>query len=292
MHLPRFDYHEPATVAEACQMLAEFGDTAKIIAGGTDLLVNMKKEVLAPAHLVSLGRLDELTPVEFENGRVKIGACFTIAELAASAQLGRVLGALCQGARSLGSPLIRNLATVGGNIGSARPAADLPAPLMAYGCQVVLKSAAGERSLSLDDIFVGPGLTRIEPREILTEIHVDLPQAQAGAGYINLGVRKAQDCNIVNVASFLQLDDDQTISNARVVLGSVGPTHLRAPSAEGVLKGEKPSPKLLAEAGRAAQNDCTPILDFRGSAEYRRAMVGVLTERTLKIALGEARHRR
>jgi carbon-monoxide dehydrogenase medium subunit len=138
-------------------------------------------------------------------------------------------------------------------------------------------------------VFVGPGLTRIAADEILTAIEVSLPTAGAGAGYLNLGVRKAQDCNIVNVASFLQLDADESIKTARIVLGSVGPTHLRAPTAEAVLAGSKPGQTLFDKAGKAASGDCTPILDFRGSAEYRRAMVAVLTKRTLTLALKEAR---
>jgi carbon-monoxide dehydrogenase medium subunit len=132
-------------------------------------------------------------------------------------------------------------------------------------------------------------MTALDPDEMITAIHVDVPGPGAGAGYINIGVRKAQDCNIVNVASFLALDEkDGTVKTARIVMGSVGPTPLRAPTAEKVLMGHKPDQDLFAKAGAAAEQDCSPILDFRGSAEYRRAMVGVLTKRTLGMALKEA----
>ncbi|MDM8526232.1 xanthine dehydrogenase family protein subunit M [Desulfococcaceae bacterium HSG8] len=288
MLLPKFDFHEPSTIAEACQIMAEYGQKARLIAGGTDLMVNMKKKVLSPEHLVSLARIDELKNADSSGDVVKIGACFTVAELAESEMIRNKLGALNTGARALGSPLIRNLATIGGNIGTARPAADLPPSLMVYDAKVVLKNSSGERSVSLNDFFKGPGLTEIQPDEILTEIIVDRSLPHSGAGYINLGIRKAQDCNLVNVASFIALDaPDGVIQTARVVMGCVGPVHLRATSAEKILIGEKPSDSLFAKAGDAAMGDCTPIDDFRGSAKYKKAMVGVLTKRTLGIAYKE-----
>jgi carbon-monoxide dehydrogenase medium subunit len=292
MLLPRFDYHEPATLAEACQTLAALGEAARPIAGGTDLLVNMKKKVMAPKHLVSLARIDALRGLDAVNGHVAIGPCVTVSELAESETVRQKLSALRAGARSLGTPLIRNLATIGGNIGSARPAADLPPALMVYGTTLVLSASDGQREMAVGDFFKGPGMTAIAPGEILSEIKVDVPGPLSGAGYINIGVRKSQDCNIVNVAAFITLDAPQgVITEARIAMGCVGPTHLRAPSAEKVLLGQKPGGALFAAAGDAATKDCRPILDFRGSAEYRRAMVGVLTQRTLAIAHKEIMER-
>jgi carbon-monoxide dehydrogenase medium subunit len=289
MHLSDFEYHEPTATAEACEMMAAFGAKAKPLAGGTDLLVNMKKKVLKPAHIVSLGRIEDLRDLSRQDGAMSIGACFTVADLAASDTIRQTLSALGAGARALGTPLIRNLATIGGNIGSARPAADLPPSLMAYGAMLILESCRGKRQVDLGDFFKGPGLTAIQSDEIITAIQVNLPPPGAGAGYINLGVRRSQDCNIVNVASYLALDEkDGRIRQVRIVMGSVGPTPLRAPSAEGILLGEKPDPGLFERAAAAAICDSTPILDFRGSAEYRRAMVGVLTRRTLSMALEQA----
>jgi carbon-monoxide dehydrogenase medium subunit len=292
MLLPKFDYHEPKTLDEACQIMAELGSKAKPIAGGTDLIVNMKKKVLAPEHLVSVSRLEELKKLDTANGQIHIGACFTVAELVESEGINQRLSAVGSGARSLGSPLIRNLATIGGNLGSARPAADLPPSLMAYGAKVILKSSTGERIVSLDDFFMGPGFTKIGPNEILTEIRLDSPPALSGAGYINLGIRKAQDCNIVNVASYIALNDPEgDIQTARIVMGCVGPIPLRAISAEKTLTGEKPSETLFMKAGEAAMEDCAPIDDFRGSAVYKKSMIGVLTKKTLEIAYNEAKNR-
>ncbi|MCP4105118.1 MAG: xanthine dehydrogenase family protein subunit M [Desulfobacteraceae bacterium] len=288
MLLPKFDFHEPKTVEEACQIMAEFGLKAKPVAGGTDLMVNMKRNVLSPEHVVSISRIEELKKLDSSNGVLKIGACFTVADLADSEVINQKISALRTGASALGTPLIRNLATIGGNIGSARPAADLPPSLIACGAKVILKKSSGERAVSLDDFFLGPGLTAIGPDELLTEIHADVPPPGAGTGYINIGVRKAQDCNIVNVCSFISLDNDGTIKSARIVLGCVAPTHIRAPSAEKLLIGEKPDQAVFAKAGEAAIGDCKPIDDFRGTAEYKKAMVGVLTKRTLGIAHKEA----
>jgi len=285
MLLPKFDFHEPTSLGEACEIMATYGAKAKVIAGGTDLMVNMKKKILAPEHLVCLGRIDSMHAIEEKNGQVVIGGRYTVAELTVDSLVEKKLSALRSGARALGSPLVRNRATIAGNIGSARPAADLPPSLIAYGATAVLQSSKGEREVALNEFFKGPGFTEIDVNEILTEVRVPIPGDGQGAGYINLGVRKAQDCNVVNVASFIALDEkDGRIKQARIVMGSVGPTPLRAKSAEAVLIGEKPDEALFLKAGEAARQDCTPIDDFRGAASYRKAMVGILTKRTLEIA--------
>lgn len=291
MLLPKFDFHEPKTLNEACQILAEYGTKAKLIAGGTDLMVNMKKKILSPQQVVSISRIGELKKLDTSGDSIRIGACFTVAELITSDLIQKQLSALGEGAKNLGTPLIRNLATIGGNLGSARPAADLPPSLMAYGAQVVLSSLSGERTLSLDQFFLGPGFTAVKPDEILTEIQVPAPLPRSGAGYINIGVRKGQDCNLVNVASLISLNPDGIIQSARIVMGCVGPIPLRARSAEKMLIGQKPESALFSSAGAAASSDSTPIDDFRGTAAYKRDMVGVLTRRTLDIAFREATHR-
>jgi CO/xanthine dehydrogenase FAD-binding subunit len=290
MRLPEFDFTETQTLDEACRLMAESGARAKLIAGGTDLMVHMKKGLLAPGHVVSISRLEELKVMERSGAVFKIGACVTVSDLAESDEINGSLGALGAGARALGSPLVRNLATIGGNLASARPAADLPPSLTVYGSKASLASVRGVREAPLDVFFAGPGLTEIQPDEILTQIRVDIPPAGAGAGYLNIGIRKAQDCNLVNVASFIALEDDEkTIREARVVMGCVGPTQLRSPGAENVLTGEKASEKLFERAGQAAAGDARPMDDFRGCAEYKRDMAGVLTRKTLALALEAAR---
>lgn len=270
--------------------MAEKGGRAKLLAGGTDLLVKMKKKVLAPGHVISLGNLNELKNVGTSDGTLEIGALVTVAHIAGSENLRTALPALCHGALNLGSPPIRNLATIGGNLVSARPAADLPPPLMAYGARVTVVNRDRERSFVLEDFLKGPGKTVLEPGEILTQIHVDMPPPHSGAAYIKLGTRRALEISLVNVASFLALDGpDGPVKSARIVMGAVGPKPLRAFSAENLLIGEKPSERLFVAAGKAAARESKPIDDLRGSAEYRLAMVSVLTRRTLRAARDRAR---
>lgn len=288
MLLPRFEYHDPLNLDDACRLMGDLGQEARPLAGGTDLLVNMKKRLLSPRHLVSLGRIEELHAMGRSNGGYRIGACMTSAELAQASDIQERFPALHEGASRLGSPLIRNLATVSGNLVSARPAADLPPPLMAYGASVILRSASGERSIPLDEFFKGPGATVAEPTEIMESVHLDLPPAQSGAAYLKLGIRQTLEISIVNVAAFLALKGD-TIQSARVILGSVAPTPIRAPSAEKALAGQRPSADLFDKAAKEAARDARPIDDFRASADYRRDMVIVLTRRVLETALERAR---
>ncbi len=289
MLLPRFDFHEPTSLGEACEILSTFGPKAKLMAGGTDLMVNMKKKILAPEHIVSLAKINAMHGIEEKNGRILIGARYTVTELTVDPLVAEKLGALRSGAIALGSPLVRNRATIGGNIGSARPAADLPPSLIAYKATVMLESTQGQREIPLNNFFKGPGFTDLQPQEVLTHISVPIPKGGEGAAYINMGVRKTCDCNVVTVASFIALDPgDGRIKEARIVMGSVGPTPLRAISAETMLVGQKPDENLFRKAGEAARQDCTPIDDFRGQASYRKAMVGVLTKRTLDIAYQRA----
>jgi CO/xanthine dehydrogenase FAD-binding subunit len=290
MVLPKFEYHDPSTLDEACQIMAELKEKARPLAGGTDLLVNMRRGTVSPEHVISLGRIEELRGIYPSNGQLRLGACLTAAEIGQSKEVNDLINPLGSGANSLGSPLIRNLATIGGNLVTARPAADLPPPLMAYGASVVLKNSSGKRAVSLDNFFRGPGQTVMEPDELLTEITVETPPPYSGGGYIKLGARKTLITSIVNVAAFLSLDDrDGTITSARVVLGAVAPVPMRATSSEQVLLGEKPTDALFLRAGEAAAGDSKPIDDFRGSAEYRRAMVEVLTRRALNMALRKAK---
>lgn len=289
MLLPKFHYHEPKTLDEACQIMENLGAMARPIAGGTDLLVNMKQGLISPQNLVSLQRIEELAGMDLSGGMLRIKACQTVSELAKSAEIYSSLNALNLGASALGSPLIRNLATVGGNLVSARPAADLPPPLMAHGAKVILKSVSGERTLSLDSFFLGPGQTAMKTDEIMAEVLIEQPKASSGSGYLKLGVRKALEISIVNVASYLELDEGhKSIRLARIVLGAVAPTPMRAFSAEEMLMGEKPDEKLFYKAGQAASKESQPIDDLRGSADYRRDMVSVLTQRTLAMALANA----
>jgi len=270
-------------------MMAELGGGARPIAGGTDLVVNMRRGTLAPEHVVSLGRISELCPMHMSGRTLTLGACCTVASLAESSEIAAGFPALCEGALSLGSPLVRNLATLGGNLVTARPAADLPPPLMAYGGSVALHSSQEQRVVPLDQFFLGPGRTAMKPAEILGSVGIDIPSAFSGASYFKLGTRRALEISIVSVASFLALERPEgRILSARVVLGAVAPVPMRAGGAEKILIGETPSRSLFVKAGETAAGEAKPIDDHRGSAEYRRDMISVLTQKTLVAALERA----
>ncbi|MFH1154005.1 MAG: xanthine dehydrogenase family protein subunit M [Pseudomonadota bacterium] len=291
MLLPPFDYHEPTTLEQALELKADFKDAARLLAGGTDLLVHLKKGLASPEHVINLGRVKALAILEEADGFIDIGSGVTVTDLATSALIASRLPALQQGAQALGSILVRNRATIGGNINSARPAADLLPSLMVYRASLVLERVGHSREISLEDFIKGPGKTDIRSDEIMSRIRVPMPPKASGAAYIHLGKRKSQEINIVNVASCLCFDAAGVISQARISLGSVGPTPLRAAGAEAVLTGKKPDETLLVAAGeKARRSDCRPIDDFRGSADYRRAMVGILVKRTLETAWAMARN--
>jgi carbon-monoxide dehydrogenase medium subunit len=267
----------------------EIGDHASILAGGTDLLVNMKKRKISPEHLISLSRVPELNGVVEKDECLSIGAYITVAELTEQSEIRRGFHAFFTAAGLLGSPLIRNLATLGGNLVTGRPAADLPPTLISYSASVVLRKKHGERTIPLEDFIKGPGQTVIEPGEILTSVLLTEPPPFSGSGYVKLGVRNALEISIVNVAAFLALDGPQgRIQESRIVLGSVAPKPVRAPSAEAVLVGGKGEEELFHEAGKAAAADARPIDDFRASAAYRIEMIKMLTKKALRLAYKNA----
>ena len=286
MLLPRFAYHAPTTIDEAFSLLAHYGAKAKVLAGGTDLLVNMKKKLLSPEQIISLNRIEGLNEVSYQNGTsLFIGPLSTAANLSNSKLIQERIPVLAQGAGRLGSPLIRNRATLGGNLITARPASDLAPPLLVLSAEVVLKGPQGERTIPLEKFFLGPGQTAIQVDEILTQILI--PKTQGAGTYIKLGTRKALEIALVNAASFLELAPDGSIKQARVALGAVAPIPLLAPSAAKILVGAKPKNEndpVFQEAAQAAAQDSKPITDHRGSADYRQDMVKILTLRTLKDA--------
>jgi carbon-monoxide dehydrogenase medium subunit len=289
--LPKFDYEEPKSLQEALRIFSELKGQAKVIAGGTDLIVNMKKGAIAPACLVSRKRAG-LNGMDTKKAAIEIGSHVTVSELASSGIIAGSVPILKKAALSLGSPLVRNRATIGGNIVTARPAADLPPALMVLGAKVELKSRGKKRTEPLDGFFKGPGMTVMEDDEVLTKISIPAIPPFTGADYAKLGHRATLEIAIVAVASRITLDGpDGRIKDARIVLSAVAPTAVHAVSAERILAGERPSQELLAEAARLAINDASPIDDIRGGALYRRDMVGVLTKRSLSRALEDARSR-
>jgi carbon-monoxide dehydrogenase medium subunit len=288
MLLPKFDYQAPKSLREACALLDEFGAKARLLAGGTDLLVNLKHKKMAPDQVISLNRIKGLDEAAAKKGKgISIGPLATAAYLAENELALGPLQVLAEGAGRIGSPLIRNRATIGGNIVTARPASDLAPPLLVLGALLILKGKDGERELPVEKFFKGPGKTSIKPKEILSRIFIPEPDGPGAGAYLKLGSRKALEISLVNVASFIEVGADLSIKQARIALGAVAPVPVRAKTAEKFLKGKKPQGEddpLFREAARAAVQDASPITDHRGSAEYRQALIEILTARTLQSA--------
>ena len=245
----------------------------------------------APAYLVSLHKLKQLKGIEKSNdGGLRIGALTTITEIERHADIRMHWTALAEGADNLGSPLVRNRGTIGGNIANARPAADTAVPTIALGGKLTLTGPSGSRVVPAEDFPRGPGLSVIESDEILTDIHYPAPLPHSGNAYYKLANRKALEISMVGVAIWLALESpDGPVKDIRIALGAVGPTPILAESVKSVLVGRVPDEKAFKEAARAAAKDARPIDDHRGSAWYRVMMVETLTLRLLKTVLKRAR---
>jgi CO/xanthine dehydrogenase FAD-binding subunit len=273
-------YAAPASFDEALEIKGELGADARVIAGGTDLILRMRDRVHSPKLLVDLRRLS-LDHISINADGLRLGTSVTMEQILTDAGIAELYPALAESCRPFAGPPIRNRATVGGNIVNASPAADLAPALMAYEASVVLASTGGERVLPLQDFFTGPGHTVMTAEEILTEVRIPwMPDATA-ARFIKLGQRRSMAISIVNLAARLTLAGDRKIAAARIALGAVAPTPVRALAAETVLIGKELSADLLGQAARQASQEISPISDVRASSDYRRRMTGVLVRRAL-----------
>lgn len=288
----RFEYHSPTTLTEAVALLDGFGEGARILAGGTDLLTALKERWETPGHVIDLRCLPGLDEITYdpETG-LTIGARVTVRGVETSPLVRGHYPALAYAASTLASIQIRNLATVAGNICRASPSADMPPILLALDASVTILGPRGERVVPLDAFFTGPGRTVLARNEILTAIRIP-PHVGCyhGAAYIKHSPRQAMDLAMVGVAAAVTLESGW-ITCARVALGAVAPTPRRSRRAEATLLGCQPTPQLLAQAGEAAAAECAPISDVRGTADHRRAMVAVETRRALEQAIAAAEGR-
>ena len=284
MYLPDFDYYAPSTLKEACFTLARLDGGASVLAGGTDLLPYMKNEVMAPAALVSLKNIEGLQGIAHVPGRgVVIGAKATQNGLVRSPVLRDTYPSVCETAHSMANYQIRNRGTIGGNLVSAVPSADLPPILIALQADITLEGPHETRTIPLEKFFVGPRRSVIASDEILTEIVIP-DQVTTGSAYLKFGLRRSGALAVAGVAISL-VADGMHVEEVRIVLGAVAPTPVRALRAEQLLRGNTVTEALLEEVARTAANECRPISDIRGSEEYRREMVGVFTKRALRKAL-------
>lgn len=284
MYLPDFEYYAPDTVAEACKMLTDFGARAKVFSGGSDLLPNMKHGLIAPEVLISLKNIAEMKKIEYVQGKgIVIGGRATHNEILFSPVIEKKYKSVCSAAKTMAANQVRHIGTLAGNIVSSVPSADLPPILIVLNATVTLVGPKGQRSVALEDVFTAPRQTVLEPNEILTEVIIP-DQAMTGSNYMKFALRKSGALATVGVAVAVQVEG-KVVKDARIALGAVSPTPVRAKEAEKYLIGKTAGEEAYAEAGRIACGECKPITDFRASAEYRTDMVRVFTKRALAVAV-------
>jgi CO/xanthine dehydrogenase FAD-binding subunit len=275
-------YFAPAGVEEAVRILAEWGEKGTLLAGGTDLVPKINYYELRPEALIFLGGLG-LDYVKESGGGLAIGAATTTARLAEDAMVAEKAGALAEAARLSGSDAIRNSATIGGNLANASPAADLATPLLVMDAEVLIKGSDGDRVLPLKEFFRGPGQTALKPQELLVEIRI--PAFKGKTAFKKLGRRKAMTLSVVNVA--VRLDGNRKKCNeARIALGSMGPTPMRCEKAETMLQGKALDRELIKACAAQAVNETSPIDDQRATAWYRKQAGAALVAQALNRISG------
>ncbi len=275
-----FEYHRPATIAELTGMLAS--NDARPLAGGTDLIPQIRegrRKVAAIVDLKHIGECTAITPLP--DGGLAIGAAVAATQVARDALIAHAYPGIAASALLIGSYQVQNRASLGGNICNAAPSADAVPPLIAHGARAEIAGKDGLREIPLEEIFAGPGRTHLAPGEVLTRILLPPVMARSASHYLRFTPRREMDIAIAGVGGFVTLDEAGIVTKARFALASVAPKPIRAPSAEAALIGAKLDDAAIHAAGEAARGDASPISDTRGSADYRRELVAVLTRRVL-----------
>jgi CO/xanthine dehydrogenase FAD-binding subunit len=280
--------HKPLSIRDALKLLADLED-ALIVAGGTDILVDLKQGLVAAKNLISLQEVQTLKGIKQESGKIGIGAMTTPKEIQADRLIARHVPSLADAARSMASAQIRSMATIGGNIASAVPSADMSPPLIAAGATLVLDCGTS-REIGIAEFFTGPRKTVCGPGEILVSVRVPIPPPLTGSSYQKLARRESNALAVVGVASQMSLDGGK-IANAIIVLGAVAPTPVIADEASAFLRGQIPSERIFDEAASLAREAGKPISDIRGSSWYRTELIPVLTRRSLVMAWARAQER-
>lgn len=281
-----FEYCRPDTLEEVISLLRKHKGDARLLAGGTDLVVSMKRKTVKPRAVIDLKNVAGLSKINYsKRDGLRMGALATLTDLHTSRAVRDNFPFLAQAAGEVGSVQVRNKATLGGNLCNASPAADTATPLMAMGAALLVRGPRKEHLVPMDEFFTGPGRTVLKPDEIVVQIEAPAPKPRTGGAFIKLGVRRAMEIALVNVAAVVTLDGKNgAIKEARIALGSVAPTVIRAAKAEKLVIGSSLEDEILIRAGKAASEATKPISDVRCSAEYRKEMADVLTRRALKMA--------
>ena len=280
--LPEFDLLMPKALPEALELLAEGAPDVTPIAGGTGLLVDMRAGLRRPGVLMDLAGLDELGAIRRDDGHVVVGAGVTVAELLDDPLIAQHAPVLRQGAEVFANPLVRNRATVGGNLVYASPAADTAPPLLVLGAEVELVSQDGSRRVPLEEFITGVRQTTCCRNELLASVRWPVPPPNAAAAFRKLALRKADAISVVSVAVMIQRDGQDRCADVRIAMGAVAPTPLRAHAAEDLLRGQSPTPAAIAEAAHLAADATCCVDDVRASAAYRKRVTDALVRRLLE----------
>jgi probable selenate reductase FAD-binding subunit len=277
-----FDYHRPGSLTEAFELLAEYGDSAKVIAGGTDVVPQLKYEKIAPNHLITLMKIPELNDIKKDNGGLNIGACARLRSVKQACAQGPQYAALHDALCSIGKVQVMNMGTLGGNLCTASPAADSVPPLLVLNGRITLASREGSRTLHVRDFITGPYTAVMTASEIMTEIHIPSVQDHQGSAFLKVA-RVAADISKLSCAVALQRDSDRCVS-CRIALGAVAPMAMRVKEAEELLSGTQMSATLLAEAAASVSAEIWPISDVRSTETYRRQVAAVIFKDTFDMA--------
>lgn len=288
-----FEFVAARDSSHAVALLAEHAPSAKVLAGGTDLLADLKFSSHVPGVIVDISRAEDLKVLAITDEGLSIGALVTHTEIMRSPIIRGMFPALVDAAHTIGAVQTRNLGTLGGNLVTGVPSMDSGPTLIALDALVTVVGPSGRRRMPLTEFFVGPRKTILKPDELLAEIVIPKQNLGKPAHFLKFGLRKGQALALVNVAASLWVDWDKHVFVApRIALGAVAPTVIRAPKAEAYLEGRTIAPEAMAEAGRIAVEDAKPISDFRASAEYRRDLIAVLSKRALEGAYALAKAKR
>ena len=282
-----FDYHAPKTLAEAVELLGRYGDEAKVLSGGQSLLPLLKLRLGSAAHLVDIGKIPDLEYIREDGGFLKIGGRTRESALERSDLVRKKYPLLADTADVIADPIVRNLATVGGNLAHGDPANDHPATMLAFGAEVVATGPKGARTIPIEKFFTGLFATALAPGEILTEIRIPIPAPKSGGAYVKLE-RKVGDFATAASAAQVTLGAGGQIEKVGIGLTNAGPTPIKAKAAEQFLRGKKPDAATIAEAAKLAAQATSPSADRRGTVEYKKEMARVLTGRALAKAIARA----
>ena len=283
------NYEAPKTLKDAVALLAQYGENGRPLCGGTDLIIQLRAGVRRPAHIVDVKKIPELLQLSYDSKKgLRLGAAVPAIEVCENKDLKRHYPGLVEAAHLIGSNQIQTRASVGGNLCNGSPAADTTPALIALGARARVVGPKGEREVKVEDFCTAPGRTVLGPGELLIEILIDAPKPHSADAYLRFIPRNEMDIAVVGVGSWLHLDGDK-VSAARISLGAVAATPLFAAKASESLAGKKLDDASIDRAAKLAIELSSPIDDMRGTAEFRRHLVGVLTKRTLNIAAERAR---